>query len=256
MSTNDDTAYDIEFFWDPVCPFAWITSRWVEDVAAQTGMRVDWRFISLRLLNKDKDYATEFPPAYEHGHTAGLRFLRVAAAVRSELGRDPMAALVTAYGESYWDADHADRHDVHAALSSPTHAHAVLRAAGVDERFAEALDDTSWDAALDAETQLALERTGRDVGTPIITFNRADGTALSFFGPVISRIPSPDDAVPLWEAVTALASFPGFAEMKRSLREVPQLRITGAIGDEPAFEDWTGGHRRGHLASDRADTES
>jgi len=256
MSTNDDTAYDIEFFWDPVCPFAWITSRWVEDVAAQTGMRVDWRFISLRLLNMDKDSATEFPPAYEHGHTAGLRFLRVAAAVRSELGRDPMAALVTAYGESYWDADHADRHDVHAALSSPAHAHAVLRAAGVDERFAEALDDTSWDAALDAETQLALERTGRDVGTPIITFNRADGTALSFFGPVISRIPSPDDAVPLWEAVTALASFPGFAEMKRSLREVPQLRITGAIGDEPAFEDWTGGHRRGHLASDRADTES
>ncbi len=256
MSTIDDTAYDIEFFWDPVCPFAWITSRWVEDVAAQTGMRVDWRFISLRLLNKDKDYATEFPPAYEHGHTAGLRFLRVAAAVRSELGRDPMAALVTAYGESYWDADHADRHDVHAALSSPAHAQSVLRAAGVDERFAEALDDTSWDAALDAETQLALERTGRDVGTPIITFNRADGTALSFFGPVISRIPSPADAVPLWEAVTALASFPGFAEMKRSLREVPQLRITGAIGDEPAFEDWTGGHRRGHLASDRAEPES
>ena len=69
--------YDIEFFWDPVCPFAWITSRWVAKVSAQTGYKVDWRFISLRLLNKHKNYATEFPPEYEHGHTAGLRMLRV-----------------------------------------------------------------------------------------------------------------------------------------------------------------------------------
>src|SRR5712692_6812511 len=62
--------YDIEFFWDPVCPFAWITSRWVAKVSAQTGYRVDWRFIALRLLNKQKDYTTEFPPEYEYGHTA------------------------------------------------------------------------------------------------------------------------------------------------------------------------------------------
>ena len=62
--------YDIEFFWDPVCPFAWITSRWITKVSAQTGYKVDWRFISLRLLNKDKDYATQFPPNYERGHTA------------------------------------------------------------------------------------------------------------------------------------------------------------------------------------------
>ena len=71
--------YDIEFFWDPVCPFAWITSRWITKVSAQTGYKVDWRLISLRLLNKDKDYATAFPPNYERGHTAGLRMLRVAA---------------------------------------------------------------------------------------------------------------------------------------------------------------------------------
>ena len=69
-------------------------------------------------------------------------------------------------------------------------------------------------------------------------------------------MPSADQAVPLWEAVTTLASFPGFAEMKRSLREVPQLRIAGEFTEEPAFEDWQGGHRRGHLATDRADAES
>jgi 2-hydroxychromene-2-carboxylate isomerase len=243
-----DPGYDIEFFWDPVCPFAWITSRWVEKVAAQTSYRVDWRFISLRLLNKDKDYATEFPPEYEHGHTAGLRMLRVAAAVRAELGREPLGAIVRAYGESYWDRPNGSGMRSH--LSTREHATEVLEAAGVPAGYADALDDTSWDELLDAETELALSRTGRDVGTPIITFRPPDG--LSFFGPVISRVPDDEDAVRLWEAVTTLAAFPGFAELKRSMREVPQLNILGAVADRPEQEDWTGGHRRGHLASDRA----
>lgn len=242
-----DPSYDIEFFWDPVCPFAWITSRWLVKVAAQTDYSVDWRFISLRILNKDKDYATEFPPDYEHGHTAGLRMLRVAAAVRADQGREPMGAIVKAYGESYWDKPKGSGMRAH--LSSTKHAVEVLQTAGLSTDYADALDDTSWDPILNEETELALSRTGRDVGTPIITFQPPDG--LSFFGPVISRVPSDEDAVPLWEAVTALAAFPGFAEMKRSMREVPQLNILGGTSDAPAQEDWTGGHRAGHLASDQ-----
>ncbi|MEM7322357.1 MAG: hypothetical protein AAF531_04660 [Actinomycetota bacterium] len=244
-----DPSYDIEFFWDPVCPFAWITSRWVEQVVEQTDYSVDWRFISLRILNKDKDYATEFPPEYEHGHTAGLRMLRVAAAIRNDLGREPMGALVTAYGRSYWDREQGSGMRQH--LSSSEHAVEVLEAAGLPTSYANALDDTSWDGLLEAETELALSRTGRDVGTPIITFQGQADNPMSFFGPVISRVPDPADAVPLWNAVTTLAAFPGFAEMKRSLREVPQLNILGGTSAEPASEDWTGGHRRGHLASDR-----
>ena len=242
-----DPGYDIEFFWDPVCPFAWITSRWVEKVAAQTDYKIDWRFISLRILNKDKDYATEFPPDYEHGHTAGLRMLRVAAAVREDLGREPLGKLVTAYGESYWDKPQGSGMRKH--LSSTEHAEEVLTAADLPTSYASALDDTSWDELLNAETELALSRTGRDVGTPIITFQPPDG--LSFFGPVISRIPADEDAVPLWDAVTTLAAFPGFAEMKRSMREVPQLTVLGGITENPDQEDWQGGHRRGHLASDQ-----
>jgi 2-hydroxychromene-2-carboxylate isomerase len=243
-SSPSDPAYDIEFFWDPVCPFAWITSRWVQKVADQSGYRVDWRFISLRLLNKDKDYATEFPPEYEAGHTAGLRMLRVAAAVRAELGRDAIGPIVTAYGQSLWDRPEGS--DVWADLSTPGHAVAVLAAAGVPTTFAESLDDESWDAALDKETELALSRTGREVGTPIISFRPPDGP--SFFGPVISRVPDDADALRLWESVVALATFPGFSELKRSLREVPQVPLLGGAAEEPAMEDWEGGHRRGHLA--------
>lgn len=241
--------FDIEFFWDPVCPFAWITSRWVVKVAAQSDYRVDWRFISLRLLNKHKDYATEFPAGYESGHTAGLRMLRVAAAVRADLGREPLGTLVTAYGESYWDQPVGST--VRDRLSTTEHVIEVLTAADLPTSYADALDDTSLDHLLDDETELALSRTGRDVGTPIITFRPPDG--LSFFGPVISRVPDDAEALPLWHAVTTLAAYPGFAEMKRSLRAAPQLNILGGRSARPVMEDWTGGHRAGHLPGDRKD---
>ena len=242
-----DGAYDIEFFWDPVCPFSWITSRWVSKVEAQTGYRVDWRFISLRLLNKDKDYATDFPPGYERGHDAGLRMLRVAAAVRADLGREPLGALVTAYGESYWNKPKGTK--TPGGLSRAEHVTDVLAAAGLPTSYIDALDDTSWDRLLDDETEVALSRTGRHVGTPIITFRPPDG--LSFFGPVISRVPDDGDALRLWDAVITLASFPGFAELKRSIRDVPALELLGG-DDGAAREDWKGGYRAGHLASDRA----
>ena len=221
-------------------------------VAAQSNYAVDWRFISLRLLNKDKDYATEFPPEYEHGHTAGLRMLRVAAAVRHEQGRDPLGATGSSLRRELLGQAQGLGH-AHPPQHHRTRRRGADALPGSIDHYAEALDDTRWDALLDDETELALGRTGRDVGTPIITFQPPDG--LSFFGPVISRVPSDEEAVPLWNAVTTLAAFPGFAEMKRSLREVPQLNILGGTSKTPTSEDWTGGHRAGHLASDRTQTE-
>jgi hypothetical protein len=73
---------DINFYFDPLCPFAWMTSKWVRQVAAQRDYAVDWRFISLRMINADVDYDGHFPAGYEAGHTAGLRLLRVAASLR------------------------------------------------------------------------------------------------------------------------------------------------------------------------------
>lgn len=219
------TPYNLEFFWDPVCPFAWITSRWVLQVCQQTGYTVDWRFIALRILNKHKNYATDFPPDYERGHTAGLRMLRVAAKVRAELGREPMGALYTGYGQAYFDQPRGS--GMRRKLGTVEHIAQMLQSVGLPTDYATAADDTGWDAEIEAETELALSRTGRDVGTPIITVEPPDG--VSFFGPVISRIPSPEEAVPLWNAVLTLAKFQGFAELKRSLRETPQLRILGAL---------------------------
>lgn len=224
--------YDIEFFWDPVCPFAWITSRWIVKVCEQTGYQVDWRFIALRLLNKEKNYATEFPPDYERGHTAGLRMLRVAAKVRAELGKEPMGPLYTGYGQAYFDQPKGS--GMRQKLGTVAHIASTLQALGLPQDFAAAADDSSWDAEIEAETELALSRTGRNVGTPIITFEPPEG--VSFFGPVISRLPSDAEALPLWNAVLMLAKFPGFAELKRSLREAPQLRILGTLDAAPPQE--------------------
>jgi hypothetical protein len=109
--------------------------------------------------------------------------------------------------------------------------------------LADALDDASCDGELRAETEEALALTGKDVGTPIIHFGPPGGTA--FFGPVISRLPRGEEAIRLWDHVVGLASFPGFAELKRSLREQPQLRSFGVNPGETGIqEDWHGGSRR------------
>ncbi|HUV09787.1 MAG TPA: hypothetical protein VMX12_02345 [Acidimicrobiia bacterium] len=239
----DDAAYDIEFFWDPICPFAWITSRWIDKVVHQTGYSVDWQFFSLRLINRDKDYATHFPPEYPRLHGAGLRMLRVAASVRAEVGRDPMGPLYSAFGASIWDQPPGGPGGLRADVGEAAHIEGVLASVDLAATFAAAADDESWDDEILEESERALSRTGHDVGTPIISFHPPDGP--SFFGPVISRIPSDEDAVRLWDAVIELATFPGFAEMKRSLRELPGLKVLGHVEDAPELEDWEAGRRRG-----------
>jgi hypothetical protein len=121
----------------------------------------------------------------------------------------------------------------------------ILAEVGLPQSLVEALDDDSWDLEIRAETDEALSLTGKDVGTPIIHFQPPSGVA--FFGPVISRLPSEEDAGLLWDHVLGLTRFPGFAELKRSLREVPQLRGLGvADGHVGEVEDWHAGARHTH----------
>jgi hypothetical protein len=240
MTATDAAVADVNFYFDPICPFAWMTSKWVRMVAAQRDYTVDWRFISLRLINSAIDYDAHFPKGYEDGHTAGLRLLRLAARVRAEHGRDAVGPLYAAFGARIFDAvpDDAAPFQGTREFTEP-----ILRELGLPLDLLEALDDTSYDELVRAEGDEALTLTGKDVGTPIIHFEPPAGVA--FFGPVISRLPSEEQAGQLWDHVVGLAAFPGFAELKRSLRERPQLRSFGvdpaAVGQQ---EDWHGGSRR------------
>ena len=89
---------DVDFFFDPICPWAWITSRWAVEVAGLRQLEVDWRFISLRIVNEHRDYETEFPAGYPEIHGLGLRLLRVAAAAREEGGNAAVGALYSEFG--------------------------------------------------------------------------------------------------------------------------------------------------------------
>jgi hypothetical protein len=236
---------DLRFWFDPVCPFAWMTSKWVRMVAAQRDYEVEWRLISLRLLNAHVDYATHFPPEYEAGHTAGLHLLRVASRVREEHGPAALARFYEACGTRIFETEGGSD----PAQDTRALAAHVLGDAGLRGDLAGGLDEADRDAAIQAETDEALALTGRDVGTPILHFRpqrepgSGDGTA--FFGPVISRLPSEEQAAELWDHVVGLAGFPGFAELKRSLRERPQLPAFGVAAEAVgAEEDWHGGSRR------------
>lgn len=208
---------DIEFFFDPVCPWAWLTSRWVDEVGRLRDLSIEWRFISLAILNEERDYATDFAPGYVESHGSGLKLLRVLAAMQDA---DPDTDLGYWYTQFAGDIHVRGRRDeIMGAWESGFPAY--LASVGVPAEAIAAANDPSFDAALRSSTNDGLSRVGNDVGTPIVTFHA--GESSSFFGPVISRVPRGEDALELWDAVWKISSFPGFAELKRTLREKPQL---------------------------------
>lgn len=205
---------DVDFFFDPICPWAWITSRWVTEVTSIRKLEVAWRFISLKFVNPEDGSDNEAISSHNSSHVQGLKLLRVAAAVRAEAGNTGVERLYSALGAViHVDQRREDLEDQKFLAS-------LLSEAGLNGLLAAAADNGTWDDEIASETELALTRAGRDVGTPVITFAPPDGP--SFFGPVISRIPRGEEAIALWEATELLARFPGFAELKRSVREFPQ----------------------------------
>jgi 2-hydroxychromene-2-carboxylate isomerase len=208
---------DVEFFFDPICPWAWITSRLTVEVASQRDLAVDWRFICLRMVNEDKEYERDFPPGYVNAHTAGQRMLRISAAARRDIGNDAVAALYTAFGEQLHTAGRSEeiRDGDDSVIGE------AVEMAGLPAALVASGDDQDLDAVIREETDIALGRTGKDVGTPIITFAPGTEREASFFGPVISRIPRDEEALRIWDAFELLARTPGFAEIKRSARDRP-----------------------------------
>ena len=217
-----DTRPDLEFFFDPICPFAWITSRWVGEVTRQRDVSVDWRFISLAVINEGRNYAADFPPGYPVLHELGRDLLRVAAAARRDGGNDAVAALYTATGQ--WLHVGGLTAQIFSGAPVPDGLIAdIVADAGLDPSLADAAEEETLDAVLREETTLAFGRTGDDVGTPILTFDPGRDTEMSLFGPVISKAPTGEEALEVWDAVRTLARTRGFAELKRSRRDPLEL---------------------------------
>ena len=209
---------DLQFYFDPVCPWAYITSRWVTEVRAQRGYDVSWKFISLFMINDERGYG-EGNKAWRDGHFAGLQALRVASAARAAAGNDAVDAVYTALGK----AIHVDKRRPEQSGGMQNLLRSVLGEAGLNADWAASADDELHDEVIRHETKFALESTGKDVGTPILIFHPGTSEQASFFGPVISKSPRGADATRLWDAVYTLATTSGMAELKRSLRAAPSF---------------------------------
>lgn len=205
--------FDIEFFFDPACPFAWLTSRWIKRVQELRSVTVGWRFISLKFINE----GTETSEAMKDGHNAANRYHRICAAAREQFGNDTVSALYSAFGEKMWYSK--PEGDLFPAKGSPASGIDVARILadlGLPAELIEEADNEARDVVLRAETELAFSRTGADVGTPIITYDPPNGNSL--FGPVISSVPDDEMALRFYDAMRTMADFPAFSELKRTKR--------------------------------------
>lgn len=207
---------DLDFYFDPVCPWAWITSRWVSEVQSLRSYDVRWKFISLKILNKDNS-ADWYTDQYKRWHQMGHEALRVAAHLDTSIGNDAVARFYTVLGT---EGHNKDRREDFSA-STEAFVGECLAIAGFDSSLVSYAFDDSLDGRIQSDTDEALKRTGPDVGTPILTFAPGTDREGSFFGPVIARIPRGEEALRLWDAVEIVATTPGVAELKRSLRAAP-----------------------------------
>jgi hypothetical protein len=218
--------HDLEFFLDPMCPFAWQTSVWIRQVAGLRGLRVGWRFISLRLLNEEiahHDLTDERRATY----LLGTRVLRLCAAARERAGNDAVDAIYEGWGRRLWYSTREGRGfgEARNAITAGIDFAELVSEAGLPADLVAAAEDESYDDVIKTETLLALARAGDDLGTPIITFG-PDGN--SFFGPVISHALPDDVALDLYDSISTLAKFACFSELKRSKRPMLDLPlITG-----------------------------
>ena len=208
-----DTKDVVDFYWDPVCPWCWIASRWMEDVGRQKAIQVNWKFFSLKKINEGRD----LPEHFRETHAVGLRALRIAASVRRDYGNDGVGKIYTVMGTRY----HHDEEDI----GEDPVLEGILQKCGFPTKLAAAADDEIWDKDIKADMDAAIAKVGTDVGVPLIVLDGGEGPG--FFGPVFSPAPTGEAAVELWDALIVAGSTPGFFELKRT-------RETGPVfGERP-----------------------
>jgi protein-disulfide isomerase-like protein with CxxC motif len=201
---------DVDFWFDPVCPWAWLTSRWILEVEAVRPVTAHWHVMSLAMLNEDNDVSDD----YRSKMWTWLGAVRVISAAERRSGSDVVLPLYSALGARI----HLDgRRDFESIVSE------ALAETGLPTDLMASFHDESEDAAVRASHRRALELVGQDVGTPVISIRSADRSPVAFFGPVLSRTPIGETAGRLWDAARVMAEYPHFFEMKRSRTEEAQF---------------------------------
>ena len=199
-----------DFWFDPRCPWAWLTSRWMLEVEKVRPVRVRWRVMSLSVLNENR--LDELPAEYGELLRAAWAPVRVCIAAEQRYGREVLGPLYTALGTRFHNrGEEQSRETLVAALEE----------AGLPAELADAAESTEYDEALRASHKEGIDLVGQDVGTPVIAVPGADGERIAFFGPVVTPAPKGEAAAKLWDGTLMVASTPGFYEIKRTREQGP-----------------------------------
>ncbi|MFC4016364.1 disulfide bond formation protein DsbA [Micromonospora sp. GCM10011542] len=193
----------VDMWFDPICPWAWITSRWLLEVEQVREVDIRFHVMSLSVLNEGRD----LPEQYQELMKSGWGPVRMCIAVEQRYGSDAVRKLYTALGTRI----HLGKEQVGPELFA-----AALTDAGLDPALAEAAAGTEYDEALRASHEAGMRPVGQDVGTPVIHAPGPDGKQVAFFGPVITPAPKGEAAGRLWDGVLLVAGTPGFYELKRT----------------------------------------
>lgn len=204
------THADADFWFDPLCPWAWVTSRWMLEVEQVRDVTVRWHVMSLAVLNEGRD----LPADYRELMDRAWGPVRALTAARLEHGEDVVLPLYTAMGQQIHLGGNSDLTDVVAK---------ALADVGLPASLAGAATSTEYDAELRASHRAGMDPVGTDVGTPVIHVQGADGERVAFFGPVVTPAPKGEAAGRLWDGVLLVAGTPGFYEIKRSRTEGPRF---------------------------------
>jgi len=199
-----DTTPTVEFWFDPICPWCWMTSRWAAEVAETRGFDITWHPVSLAIINEGN-----IDNGHAEAYRESMRMLRVVEAVRIEHGQEKVGPMYTALGNRIHPGQQTDTDSI--ILES-------LDEVGLESTLLEAGENESYDTQLRRNTEHALKIAGPGVGVPVISI---DGTA--FFGPVVTPAPTGERALQLWDGIYAAASVPGFFELKRGRNAGPQF---------------------------------
>jgi len=211
---------EIDFYFDPSCPWCWVTSRWLVEVSQERDLQINWLPFSLAIKNNELN--GDDVTGHLDTHTIAHQVMRMIEAIHEQENID-RGTLYTEFGKSYF---------IDKKLDDDIFMGEVLKRLGLSEQYLTEADSTNFDEVLEGHLQSAVNVVGDDVGVPLIIFKNEKGEKQGYFGPVLQGLPDKEQGLILWDALSKLGSNSSFYELKRTRKGRSKVKTTKRVFPE------------------------